>query len=226
MSKSVLSSVEVSPSNGKVNATIICLHGLGANGHDFVPLVEQFNFAEKCGIRFIFPHAPDLPVTINQGMVMPAWYDIMPGFIREDEKGVRASEQEIVKLIEKEIARGIPSEKIIVAGFSQGGAMALHVGLRYPQRLGGIIGLSTYLPLADSVAEEHHALNRDIPIFMAHGELDDIVLLPWAEQSVERLKKLGYSIEFHTYPMTHSLCEQEVLDLQKWMQKQLKINCK
>jgi phospholipase/carboxylesterase len=203
-------------------ASVIWLHGLGADGHDFEPIVPELGLG-GAPIRFIFPHAPERPVTINMGYVMRAWYDITAPDLSQgqDEAGTRESEQQLRAWIEHEKARGILPERIILAGFSQGGAIVLHTGLRYPERLGGIMALSTYLPLADAVAEEKHAANARLPIFMAHGAQDPIIPLPLAEQSRETLRELGHTVEWHQYPMQHSVCMEEIGAIAEWLRERL-----
>lgn len=218
MEKQLLPYVEVNPSRDAVGS-VIWLHGLGADGYDFESIVPALHLPESLPLRFIFPHAPVRPVTINMGMAMRAWYDVVaidPN-VPEDETGIIASSQEVDALIKHEIERGIPAEKIILAGFSQGGAIALYAGLRYPKKLGGIIALSTYLPLAKKLVSESSDVNHDVPIFMAHGTMDTIVPLPFAKQSEEHLQSLNYHVEWHTYPMTHSTCMEEVVHLRKWL---------
>jgi phospholipase/carboxylesterase len=190
-------------------AAIIWLHGLGADGHDFEPIVPEL--ALKKPVRFIFPHAPIRPVTINQGMRMRAWYDILQlGGGPEDEKGLRASQKLTEELLR---TQGLPANRIVLAGFSQGGAIALLTALRYPERLAGVMALSTYLPLARTLASERSAANQDVPIFMAHGRYDDLIPLDRAHASREALEKLGYAVEWHDYPMPHSVCAPEVADI-------------
>jgi phospholipase/carboxylesterase len=203
-------------------ASVIWLHGLGADGHDFEPIVPELGLG-GAPIRFIFPHAPERPVTINMGYVMRAWYDITAPDLSQgqDEAGTRESEQQLRAWIEHEKARGILPERIILAGFSQGGAIVLHTGLRYPERLGGIMALSTYLPLADTVAEEKHAANARLPIFMAHGAQDPIIPLPLAEQSRDTLRELGHTVEWHQYPMQHSVCMEEIGAIAEWLRGRL-----
>src|SRR5689334_5555122 len=190
---------------------VIWMHGLGADGNDFVPIIGELKLS-AVAVRFIFPHAPARPVTINSGYVMRAWYDI--GYedlsLKEDEKGVRASQKAIEGLMEREIARGVPHQQIVLAGFSQGGAIALQTGLRYPHALGGIIALSTYLPLPDKIEAERHSASHSTPIFMAHGTEDPIVPLKLAQASCSRLINLGYSVQWHEYDMPHSVCPEEV----------------
>lgn len=190
-------------------AAVLWLHGLGADGHDFEPIVPELRL--KKAVRFVFPHAPVRPVTINQGMRMRAWYDILQfGGGPEDDKGIRASQGLIDGLIASEVKRGIPEDKIVVAGFSQGGAIALQTALRYPKRLAGVMALSTYLPLATTLSAERAAPNVQTPIFMAHGSYDDIIPIKRAEDSRNFLEKLGYRIEWHAYPMPHSVCGEEI----------------
>jgi phospholipase/carboxylesterase len=198
-------------------ASVIWLHGLGADGHDFEPIVPELRL--KQAVRFVFPHAPVQPVTINQGMRMRAWYDIFQfGGGREDDKGIRASQALIVKLIEEQ---PVPPEKIILAGFSQGGAIALQTALRYPKPLAGVMALSTYLPLAAVLATERNAANAQVPIFMAHGGYDDIIPIQRALDSKGILEKLGHRIEWHEYPMPHSVCGEEVRDISAFLAKLL-----
>ena len=203
---------------------VIWMHGLGADGHDFAPIVRELDLSGCTGIRFVFPHAETMPVTINNGYVMRAWYDILDMDLvrREDAQGLRTSQQRIDDLIAREIARGIPAERIVLAGFSQGCAMALQTGLRYPQRLAGLMCLSGYLPLADTIADERHAANQDTAIFMAHGRGDGVVLINRAEASRDLLQQLGYHVEWHEYMMQHSVCAEEVDDISRWLQQTLK----
>jgi phospholipase/carboxylesterase len=189
-------------------ASVIWLHGLGADGHDFIPAMPQLGLPVNHAIRFIFPHAPIRPVTLNQGMQMRAWYDIAGFSLQqsEDEAGMRASQALIDELILQEIAAGIPAQAIFLVGFSQGGAMALHTGLRFPQPLAGIIGLSCYLPLVSRLAHEASPANQSIPILMTHGEHDTIVPLRYAQLSCNYLRQLGYQVTWQTYPMAHEVC--------------------
>ena len=199
--------------------SIIWLHGLGANGHDFEPIVPELNLPPAIKLRFVFPHAPQQPVTINSGVVMPAWYDIVSPKLdhREDETGIRRSQQHIDALIQRENVRGVATENIIIAGFSQGGAIALHTGLRYPQRLAGILALSTYLPLVQTVRQEVSKINQDLPIFMAHGSHDPIVPLRLGDDSRHYLEQFGYQPEWKTYFMEHSVCPDEIGDISQWL---------
>ena len=201
-------------------AAVLWLHGLGADGHDFEPIVPELRLAKP--VRFVFPHAPVQPVTINGGMRMRAWYDISDGAIRrEDEGGVRASQKLIEALIEREKERGTAAGKLVLAGFSQGGAIALQTGLRHAQRIAGVMALSTYLPIADKLAAEASAQNRDAPIFMAHGSYDPVIPLARAEQSRGILQALGYAVEWREYSMPHSVCPEEVADISGWLRKVL-----
>lgn len=201
------------------SAAIIWLHGLGADGNDFVPIVRELDLSGCPAIRFVFPHAPTIPVTINNGYVMRAWYDILGADIaqREDEAGLRKSQILVEALIAQERSRGIAAERIVLAGFSQGCAMTLQTGLRHPEKLAGLLGLSGYLPLSASVAGERHAANRDTPIFLAHGRSDPIVPINRAEQSSELLRTLGYEVEWHEYPVEHTVCEEELDDISTWL---------
>jgi len=202
-------------------ASVIWLHGLGADGNDFAPIVPALQLP-KTAIRFVFPHAPVQPVTINGGMRMRAWYDISDGAIRrEDEGGVRASQKLIEALIARESERGTSAERLVLAGFSQGGAIALQTGLRHRQRIAGVMALSTYLPIADKFADEASGENHDAPIFMAHGSYDPVIPLERAERSRDILQSLGYKIEWREYPMPHSVCPEEVADIGAWLSARL-----
>ncbi len=197
----------------KPQAAVIWLHGLGADGHDFEPIVPELGLTKP--VRFVFPHAPVRPVTINQGMRMRAWYDILQlGGGPEDEAGLRASQKLTEELI---AAQGLPAAKIVLAGFSQGGAIVLQTALRYPERLAGVMALSTYLPLATKVAAERNAANGEVPIFMAHGRYDDLIPVDRARASHDYLVKLGYPVEWHDYPMPHSVCPPEIADISAFL---------
>jgi phospholipase/carboxylesterase len=203
-------------------AAVIWLHGLGADGNDFAPIVPELRIANAPAIRFVFPHAPMIPVTINNGYVMRAWYDVSFGDLegktkQADEKGVRASQAEIEKLIAREVDRGIAAEKIVIAGFSQGGAIALHTGLRHAEKLAGIMALSTYLPVAHTLPAEAAAANRSIPVFYAHGTHDQVIPIAMAEASRKILDAAGYHVEWHSYPMQHSVCIEEIADISAWL---------
>jgi phospholipase/carboxylesterase len=199
---------------------VLWLHGLGADGHDFAPIVPELRLPPSLSVRFVFPHATIQPVTINGGMAMRSWYDILtPNLVkREDEQGIRTSERAIQALIARENARGIPTERIVLAGFSQGCAMTLHTGLRLPSKLAGLMGLSGYLPLIDMADSERQPANADTPIFLAHGTHDPVVTLERAEASRAKLAALGYAVQWHTYPMQHSVCAEEIHDISRFLQ--------
>jgi len=204
-------------------ASVIWLHGLGADGHDFEPIVPELGLPEDHGIRFIFPHAPVRPVTINAGMAMRAWYDVKSQDLRrqEDAEAIEDSKEIINRFIAAEIRNGIPAHRIILAGFSQGGAITLHSGLRYPERLGGLLALSCYLPLPGRLAAEKSAASLTVPILMLHGVFDPLIPVTTGQQSFELLKHFGYNIEWRTYPMQHSVCMEEVEDIGRWLQSVL-----
>jgi phospholipase/carboxylesterase len=205
-------------------ASIIILHGLGADGNDFVPVAHELDLTAVGPVRFVFPHAPTRPVTINGGYVMPAWYDILgldSHQQREDEAGLRESQALVEGLIAKEKARGVPARRIVLAGFSQGCAMTLMTGLRHDERLAGLVGLSGYLPLATKAEAERHAANRDTPIFLAHGSGDPVIPIARARQSRDALTAMGHAVEWHEYPMPHSVCGPEIADLNRWLLKVL-----
>jgi phospholipase/carboxylesterase len=220
--KELLENIEIETAPNP-QASIIWLHGLGADGHDFVPLVRELDLKGLPGIRFVFPHATAIPVTINGGYVMRAWYDITGAELmrREDEVGLRDSQRDVEALIAREKARGIPASNIVLAGFSQGCAMTLQTGLRHPEKLAGMLCLSGYLPLADKVVHERTEESRDTPIFMAHGRQDNVVPVARAEQSRELLTAMGYQVEWHEYMMAHTLCLEEVQDISAWLKKVL-----
>jgi len=211
----ILDTVEVATGDPPQLA-VIWLHGLGADGHDFEPIVPELRLDAK--VRFVFPHAPIRPVTINNGMRMRAWYDIL-GFsgATEDDAGIRASAGAVERLVDREIDRGVPARRIVVAGFSQGGAIALQLALRSPRRLAAVLALSTYLPLAGSLKAEKSAANADLPIFMAHGSADPVIPLALAEESRRRLEREGYAVDWHVYPMPHSVCLEEVEAIGSWL---------
>jgi phospholipase/carboxylesterase len=202
---------------------IIWMHGLGADGNDFVPLVRELNLSGLPGIRFVFPHANTMPVTINGGYVMRAWYDIMGTDLvkREDEGGLRASQLQVEALIAREKARGIPASRIILAGFSQGCAMTLQTGLRHPEKLAGLLCLSGYVPLSATVPTERTKESLETPIFMVHGTHDGVIPVARAHQSRDLLQSMGYQVEWHEYMMQHSLCQEEVDDIAVWLKKVL-----
>ena len=208
------------------DAAIIWLHGLGADGHDFEPIVPELRLPPELRIRFVFPHAPSIPVSINGGYIMPAWYDIRHTDIRhtdigyeQDEKGIRESARSIQMLIEREQLHGIATNRIILAGFSQGGAMALHVGLRQGEALGGIMGLSCYLPLGGTVEKEMRDASKKTPVFMAHGVDDPVVPYVFGDKSHRTLVSAGFDVDWHSYPMEHSVCHEEVIAIGRWITK-------
>jgi phospholipase/carboxylesterase len=208
-------------------ASIIVLHGLGADGNDFVPIARELDLRALGPVRFVFPSAPVLPVTLNGGYRMRAWYDIHPPSANpavprlEDEAGLRAAQGLVQGLIDREVTRGVPAHRIVLMGFSQGCAMTLMTGLRAPQRLAGLVGLSGYLPIAETTAAERGEANRDTPIFLAHGEDDPMVTIDRAIASRDELQRLGYAVEWHSYPMEHTVSTQEVDDLNVWLLKVL-----
>lgn len=210
-----LEKIEISGSN-RITASVIWLHGLGADGQDFVPVIETLDIPH---IRFILPHAPYRSITINQGYEMRGWYDLYGLTLdaRQDTTGIEETAELIAGLIASEESRGIPSNRILLAGFSQGGAIALHVALRYPKPLGGILALSTYLPLKNQLASEKSAANQSIPVFMAHGTFDDIISLETCKHSLTALQHAGYQVAWHEYPMGHSVSMQEIEDIRAFL---------
>ncbi len=218
----MLPCIEIETSSNP-SASVIWLHGLGADGNDFVPIVPELHLEGCPGIRFVFPSAPNMPVTVNGGYVMPAWYDIVGRNLmdQEDAAGIHRSAASIVQLIEKEASRGIAYENIVLAGFSQGCAMALQTGLRFPHKLAGIMALSGYLPLAMSLNTEKHPANQHTPIFMAHGMYDAVVAPERAEASYALLERMGYSVSWNEYPMEHSVNREELMDISRFLQSVL-----
>lgn len=208
--------IETAPAPG---AAVIWMHGLGADGNDFAPVVPELELPPTLAVRFVFPHAPLQPVTINGGAVMRAWYDVLDldGARGEDERGLRASQARVEALIERERARGIPARRIVLAGFSQGGAIALQTGLRHPARLAGLMALSSYVPLARTLAAEAAPANRDVPIFMAHGTGDPLIPIARARRSRDRLLEQGYRVTWREYPMPHTVCAEEIGDIAAWL---------
>ena len=211
-------------------ATLIVLHGLGADGSDFVPLARELDLSAIGPVRYVFPNAPIRPVTVNGGYPMPAWYDIYPpaggdpaGARAEDEAGLREAADWVQQLIDREVARGIPAKRVVLMGFSQGCAMTLMTGLRAPQRLAGLAGLSGYLPLAATLAAEASAANRDVPLFLAHGSEDDVVVPARGLATRDALQAMGYGVAWHSYPMGHTMCPEEVADLQAWLLQVLQV---
>jgi phospholipase/carboxylesterase len=210
--------IETGPDPG---ACVILLHGLGADGNDFVPLAQELDLAAVGPVRFVFPHAPVMPVTINNGYRMRAWYDILGMELvrHEDEAGLRRSLAQVGQLLADQTGRGMPAGRTVLAGFSQGCAMALLTGLRYKERLAGIVGLSGYLPLASTTAAERSDANALTPIFMGHGEHDNVVDIERGKASRDALQSLGYAVQWHEYPMAHSVCMEEIGDLNRWLVK-------
>jgi phospholipase/carboxylesterase len=225
MTEKLLEAIEIETDRDPT-AAVIWMHGLGADGSDFVPVVDELELAGAPAIRFVFPHAPMQPVTINNGYVMRAWYDVKWGDLegrsrQADEKGLRASQAAVLQLIERERSRGIEPENIVLAGFSQGGAIALQTGLRYPEKLAGIMALSTYLPLAETLASEATDCNRQTPLFMAHGLQDGVIGHEMAVRSRDILAQHGYAVEWHEYPMAHSVCLEEIEHIGSWLRRVL-----
>jgi phospholipase/carboxylesterase len=219
---SLLESIEIE-TGPQPTASIVVLHGLGADGNDFVPIAQELRLQDVGPVRFVFPHAPQIPVTINNGYRMRAWYDILGTDLvrREDEAGLRASLAQVEALLAREKARGIPASRIVVAGFSQGCAMALLTGLRHGERLAGIVGMSGYLPLAATTAAERSAANALTPVFLAHGSYDNVVVPQRGKDSCALLRELGHDVQWHEYPMAHSVCMEEIQDLNAWLLKVL-----
>lgn len=208
------------------DAAVIWLHGLGASGHDFPPVVAELGLPEDHAVRFVFPHAPQIPVTINGGMVMPAWYDILNMDFdqrRVDEDGVRASAARLEDLVARERERGIPAARTVLAGFSQGGAIALHAGLRHPERLAGVLALSTYLAVDGDAEDERAASNLDVPILQCHGSQDPMVPMTKGEAARDRLRELGYEVEWEDYPMQHQVCMEEIERIGAWLRRVLSL---
>jgi phospholipase/carboxylesterase len=200
-------------------ATVVILHGLGADGNDFVPIAQELDLSAIGPVRFVFPHAPVMPVTINSGTRMRAWYDILGVDLgsSQDETGLRKSMAEIEELLAREKARGMPANRIVLGGFSQGSAIALMTGVRHKERLAGIVGMSGYLPLAPTTAAERSDANALTPIFMGHGQQDTVVDMARAEASCDVLRALGYEVAWHDYPMAHAVCREEIEDLGRWL---------
>lgn len=217
MSDDILPCVEINPAR-PAKASVICLHGLGADGHDLAPLAAQLVTPEQA-VRFVFPHAPERAITRSDGYVMRAWYDVYGPDLtgKFDEAGIRASERQVRALIEREVQRGVAARRIVLMGFSQGGAMALHNGLRYPQRLAGVMALSTYLLLPDTLRAEAHPANADVPVMMAHGTADEVIPLARGEAAREKLEQSGYQVHWRVYPMPHTLCAPEIEDMADWL---------
>lgn len=218
-----LPAIEIETGLTQPDHAVIWLHGLGADGNDFVPVVRELELPPEVSIRFVFPHAPERPISINNGYVMRAWYDIYQAAIdrQQDETGIRASQKAIDQLIQREVDRGISSKNIFLAGFSQGGAMALQAGLRQTLPLAGIIALSCYLPLAEMLNSEASVANASIPILMMHGTYDSVVPLALAISSREKLLSAKYSLQWYEYPMAHSVCTEEINDISRWLRRTL-----
>jgi len=216
--ESPLQVITIEPANA-ADASVIWLHGLGADGHDFEPIVPELRLPAGHTIRFKFPHAPIRPITINGGMEMRGWYDIgQQGLDRQvDEAGIRASAAAVGRMLDDEIHSGIESRRIVLAGFSQGGAIALHLGLRYRDTLAGILALSTYLPLAETLAAESVSTQRGTPIFIGHGSQDPLVPENFGRGTYEKLRDSGYTVEYKTYPMAHAVCAEEIMDVATWL---------
>jgi len=223
MSKTSLEAIQIETAPNP-SVSVIWLHGLGADGNDFVPIVRELDLAGCPAIRFVLPHAPVMPVTVNNGYVMRAWYDILGTDIahREDEAGLRQSQILVEQLIAQEKSRGIAADHIILAGFSQGCAMTLQTGLRHPEKLAGLLCLSGYLPIHATVPAERHSANHDTPIFLAHGRDDPVIPIDFAEKSRDLLLALGHKVEWHEYPMPHAVCEEEIDDIGAWFRQLLK----
>ena len=213
-----LPAVVIEPEAAPADAAVIWLHGLGADGHDFEPVVPQLGLPAGLAVRFVFPHAPERPVTVNGGMAMRAWYDIYDMELsQEDEAGTRESEDLVRALVAAERERGVAAERIVLAGFSQGGAIALHTALRHPEPLAGILALSTYLPLAGTVAAERSDANAATPVFMGHGSEDPIIPIERGRDSCRALQGLGLPVQWHEYPMPHAVCMEEIGDIGRWL---------
>lgn len=219
MADSLIPHITVEPTS-EAQFAVVWLHGLGASGHDFEPIVPELKLPASMPVRFIFPHAPERPVTINNGMRMPAWYDItgLDFDKRADMESFASSGQLVEAFISDQVDRGIPPENILLAGFSQGGALALHTGLRYPRRLAGVMALSTYLATGTTLADEGSDANRETPILYAHGLQDPMIPIDQAMKSRDRLKELGYDVEWHQYMMEHNVCVDEISDISRWLQ--------
>ncbi|MEM8711863.1 MAG: alpha/beta hydrolase-fold protein [Planctomycetota bacterium] len=207
------------------DASVVWLHGLGASGHDFPPIVPELGLPDEHAVRFVFPHAPRIPVTVNGGMVMPAWYDILAMDFdrRVDEEGVRRSGDQAVALIQRERDSGVDPSRIVIAGFSQGGAIALHTGVRYPDRLAGVLALSTYLAADCDLEAERSEANQDVPILQCHGTQDPMVTMAMGEAARDRLRGLGYGVDWKTYPMQHQVCPQEIDAIGVWLRGALEL---
>ena len=225
MNDTSLTTLEIEP-EGAARSSVIWMHGLGADARDFEPIVPELHLPSELGIRFVFPNAPIRPITINGGMRMRGWYDVLSLDLprQEDAEGVYASEQAIYQLLDREKSRGVPADRIVLAGFSQGGAMALHAGLRYPDRLAGILALSCYVPLASRLSSERRPANQTTPIFMAHDDYDAIIQIRHSQQSLELLESLGHPVEWNDYGMGHEVCWEELRDISAWLGRVLAVS--
>jgi phospholipase/carboxylesterase len=221
-SSSSLPFVDVNP-QGTPRAVVVWLHGLGDSGNGFAPIVPELHMPAELGVRFVFPHAPVRPVTINNGMQMRAWYDIlsMDFNSRADSQGVLESAALVEALIEAEIAKGVPANKIVLVGFSQGGVIALHLGTRYSKQLAGIMSLSSYMAMPETLSQQAHAANKTTPIFVGHGQQDDVVPMFLGHAASQTLQSNGYSVSWHEYRMQHNVCPQELRDISTWLQQRL-----
>ena len=221
----LLPCVEIEPRAGTATHSVVWLHGLGANGHDFEPIVPELGLPSDAAVRFVFPHAPQIPVTLNMGMVMPAWYDIQEMDLRRrhDEDGIRRSAQQVAALMARENERGVPDEKIVLAGFSQGGAVALFQGVRHPNRLAGILALSTYLVCEESLDAEASEANKATPILQMHGEYDPMVTPDRGTAARDALIGRGYAVDYRTYPMPHAVCPEQIVDIGGWLRERLEL---
>jgi phospholipase/carboxylesterase len=216
--------VETGSGSGPADASVVWMHGLGADGHDFESIVPHLGLPATLRVRFVFPHAPMIPVSLNMGMVMRAWYDLRGASlerIEHDEPGVRRSARQVEALLRREDARGVPASRTVLAGFSQGGAMALHVGLRHPEKLAGIVALSSFLVLADKLEAEASDANRATPVLVCHGTQDPMVPERMGSASAERLRRLGYDVAYHRFPMAHQVCLEEIALLGEWLTARL-----
>ncbi|WP_438863252.1 alpha/beta hydrolase [Neptunicella sp.] len=222
MSDNLLPYVEVNPTQ-TAKACVIWLHGLGDSGNGFAPIVPELKLPDELAIRFIFPHAPVRPITINNGYQMRAWYDIKSMQLdkRADAAGVYESANLVQALIEQEIANGIPADKIVLAGFSQGGVIALHLGPRFGQKLAGIMALSTYMSEPESLAKQANPVNQSTSVLMCHGRSDDVVPMDYGQQAYQQLQQCGYQVEWHDYPMQHNVCVEELATISNWLQARL-----
>jgi len=218
----LLRAVEIE-TGGTVRSAIVWMHGLGADGHDFEPIVPHLGLKDRGG-RFVFPHAPRRAVTINGGLLMPAWFDVRSQDFGADidAPGIRASVVQVEGLIAREKERGVPAGRILLAGFSQGGVIALCTALRHPERLAGVLGLSTFLPAEALIEGDLSSANAGLPVFMGHGDEDPMIPIEWAEAARDRLQTLGYPVTWKSYPMAHQVCAEEIADLGAWIRERLR----